>query len=100
MLGTPGSNPLELFWDVVDGMDQQLDAKINVMEGVFKRHNDKLIAAVTNEAEDVKLFKITPETALQEFLAVVKADTNETVQRLKPIQLEEIFETVSKIFVS
>jgi len=93
MLGTPGSNPLELFWDMVDGMDQQLDAKINVMEGVFKRLNDKLLAAA-NEAEEVKLFKITPDTKLSDFLAIVKADSNEVVQRLKPVQLEEIFETL------
>ena len=24
MLGNPGSNPLELFWDVVDDLDQKL----------------------------------------------------------------------------
>ncbi|KAH8093749.1 hypothetical protein BXZ70DRAFT_949059 [Cristinia sonorae] len=91
MLGNPGSNPLELFWDVVDAMDQKLDAKINVLEGSFKRHNDKLTAAVANEAEEVKLFKITPETTLQEFLEVVKGDTNEIVQRLKTSELEETF---------
>jgi pre-mRNA-processing factor 40 len=30
MLGNPGSNPLELFWDVVDMFDQQLDTMINL----------------------------------------------------------------------
>ncbi|KAE9399919.1 hypothetical protein BT96DRAFT_957117 [Gymnopus androsaceus JB14] len=31
MLGNPGSNQLELFWDVVDALDQKLDAKIAVV---------------------------------------------------------------------
>ncbi|QRV73843.1 pre-mRNA-processing protein prp40 [Ceratobasidium sp. AG-Ba] len=28
LLGTPGSNPIELFWDVVDQLDQALDEKV------------------------------------------------------------------------
>ena len=41
MLENPGSNPLELFWDAVDALDQKLDAKIAVVEDVIKRFNAK-----------------------------------------------------------
>ena len=95
MLGTPGSNPLELFWDAVDGMDQKLDAKIAVIEGAFKRYNDKLADSVANEAEEIKTFKIISETTFQEFMALIRADTDDVVQRLRSAELEEIFYTVS-----
>ncbi|KAI0367020.1 hypothetical protein BV20DRAFT_1123833 [Pilatotrama ljubarskyi] len=42
MLGNPGSNPIELFWDIVDALDQKLDAKIEVAMGAVKRHNKAL----------------------------------------------------------
>jgi len=42
MLGNPGLNPLKLFWDIVDALDQKLDAKIAVVEDVIKWHNTKL----------------------------------------------------------
>ena len=42
MLGNPGSNPLELFWDAVDTLDQKLDAKLTVVEDAIKRHNERL----------------------------------------------------------
>lgn len=49
MLGHPGSNPLELFWDVVDAFDQKLDKKILIVEDAIKRYNEKR----TKEDEDV-----------------------------------------------
>ena len=94
MLGNPGSNPLELFWDAVDSMDQKLDAKIAIAEAAFKRYNDNLTASVANEAEEVKLFKLTPDTTLEEFSDVVKMDSSDVVQKLKPPELVDVFTTV------
>ena len=39
VLGNQGSNPLELFWDVVDSLDQKLDAKIQLVESAIARWN-------------------------------------------------------------
>ena len=119
ILGNPGSNPLELFWDVVDGLDQKLDEKIEIVEAAIKKHNDKLAPAdAENAAEkekDVdmaddkakakdkakeeadpnapKLFKVAPETTKKEFLSIVKRD-EEVAKKLKPEDLDEVFETV------
>jgi pre-mRNA-processing factor 40 len=41
LLGNPGSNPLELFWDVVDGLDQKLDAKVEEVQAALKRMSEK-----------------------------------------------------------
>ncbi|EJD47946.1 hypothetical protein AURDEDRAFT_102119 [Auricularia subglabra TFB-10046 SS5] len=51
MLGNPGSNPLELFWDVVDELDQVLDAKVDKAEEAFKRAGDFVITVDTTESE-------------------------------------------------
>ncbi|KAF8159573.1 hypothetical protein B0H34DRAFT_842867 [Crassisporium funariophilum] len=64
MLGNPGSNPLELFWDVVDALDQQLDAKIVAMDVVQTP------------------FKITHETSWEEFAQVIQAEADTTVNAL------------------
>lgn len=37
LLGIPGSNPLELFWDIVDKLDQKLDAKVALVEGALNQ---------------------------------------------------------------
>ena len=36
LLGNPGSNPLELFWDVVDALDQKLDQKVETVVSVLR----------------------------------------------------------------
>ena len=100
MLGNPGSNPLELFWDVVDGLDQKLDAKVAIVEAAIKRHNEKLPKASPAddgaEASGVhggeKPFKIVPETTKEDFLASVAND--EEVKVLSKEDLNEIFQTV------
>jgi len=38
MLGQSGSNQLELFWDVVDGLDRELDSRV---DHVLDALNDK-----------------------------------------------------------
>lgn len=110
MLGIPGSNPLELFWDVVDSLDQKLDAKIAIAEAAIRRHNKTLQAqrpdadkseSKEDEAKEdsVKLFQVEPETTEEEFLAVVKADQDESVATLVKEDWREIFETVCILVV-
>ncbi|KAJ7227056.1 hypothetical protein GGX14DRAFT_417967 [Mycena pura] len=103
MLGNPGSNPLELFWDAVDALDQNLDKKIAVVEGAIKRYNatrakqhegqldedvkmtDGAVETINEEKtaagqekeekekEEFPGFAVEPETAEVEFISVVKA---------------------------
>ena len=40
LLGKPGSNPIDLFWVIVDVPDQGLDKKVNVFEDTIERHNN------------------------------------------------------------
>ncbi|KAL1686553.1 hypothetical protein GGG16DRAFT_63968, partial [Schizophyllum commune] len=77
MLGNPGSNPLELFWDRVDELDQVLDKKME-MEDV---------------AEHEKRQEITPETTEEEFMGMVKDDP-EVKEKLSEDDLKEIFRTM------
>ncbi|KAG9023122.1 hypothetical protein FRB95_013546, partial [Tulasnella sp. JGI-2019a] len=39
LLGKPGSNPLELFWDVIDALDQQLEAKESLIQKALAKDN-------------------------------------------------------------
>lgn len=98
MLGNPGSNPLELFWDAVDALDQQLDAKVLIVEDVIRRYNSKL--AETGEKEEDKMdvdpkpFAVTPETTWDEFFAVVNAEADASVKALSDEELQLVFKTV------
>ncbi|KAH9935065.1 hypothetical protein B0H21DRAFT_76038 [Amylocystis lapponica] len=106
MLGNPGSNPLELFWDTVDALDQELDAKIAMVENAIKRHNKQLQphdsdADKANDEdaksagdEGVKSFRIGPETTEDEFLAVIKADTDDVIRKLSAIDLKDVYYTL------
>ncbi|KAH9924721.1 uncharacterized protein B0H18DRAFT_1085405 [Fomitopsis serialis] len=104
ILGNPGSNPLELFWDTVDDLDQKLDAKITVVEGAINRHNKLLeekqvgadgdVQMADGQEGGVKLFNLAPETALDEFVAVVRKDNDEAVGKLSEEELEEIYRTL------
>lgn len=118
ILGNPGSNPLELFWDVVDGLDQKLDAKIEIVDAAIKKHNEMLAPlnkdkAEVKEEKDTEMaddkdkakvkeetdvnspnsFRITPDTTKEEFLNIVKGD--EEVGKLRSQDLDEVFRTVS-----
>lgn len=91
MLGKPGSNPIELFWDVVDDLDQKLDAKIATVEAAIKRHNSKL----SSDAEDnSQLWSVQPETTEADFLKVVQANGDEESSALSTDDLKQIFTTV------
>ncbi|KZT10033.1 uncharacterized protein LAESUDRAFT_722178 [Laetiporus sulphureus 93-53] len=105
MLGNPGSNPLELFWDVIDEFDQQLDAKIDTVEGAMRRHNRNLELqqakpegekAEGQEATDggVKLFKIGPETTEEAFMVVMKAEEDDAMRKLSQADLKEAYNTL------
>lgn len=106
MLGNPGSNPIELFWDIVDALDQKLDAKIEIAMGAIKRYNKPPADAdveVTEESakpEDAtaesstKNFEVGPETTLEEFISIVKSDSEEPVQNLTEEDLKEIYQSV------
>ena len=104
MLGNPGSNPLELFWDAVDALDQKLDAKIGVVEDVIKRFNAKHHPAeVKEEPSDDKmkvdeaLFAITPETSWDEFADIIRED-GAGIKILSQEDLQLVFKTV-RIFI-
>ncbi|KZS98672.1 hypothetical protein SISNIDRAFT_546577 [Sistotremastrum niveocremeum HHB9708] len=49
MLGNPGSNPLELFWDEVDKLDQVLDAKVARVLAKLKEKNFSVTESTTEE---------------------------------------------------
>ncbi len=91
MLGRPGSNPIELFWDVVDDLDQKLDAKIAIVEAAIKRHNTKLSSNVEGSSQQ---WSIQPETTEADFLKVVQENGDEESAALAPDDLHQIFTTV------
>ena len=51
LLGKPGSNPIELFWDAVEVLDQALDKKVDIVEDGIKRHNVEHAPAVQNDKD-------------------------------------------------
>lgn len=104
MLGNPGSNPLELFWDCVDGLDQKLDAKLSVVNDVVYRHNAKLQLESGDKYEDmkadsdgVKAFAVGPETTEVQFLGVVKSVGDDAITNMSSGDLHEVFLSVSSI---
>ncbi|KAJ7158894.1 hypothetical protein C8R46DRAFT_1110690 [Mycena filopes] len=67
MLGNPGSNPLELFWDVVDGLDQKLEKKVGIVEEAIGRYNAARAKQAGGEtASDVNMEDVTAENGSQE----------------------------------
>lgn len=42
MLGNPGSTPLELFWDVVDELDERVEEHCRMIEGALAQHRIQL----------------------------------------------------------
>jgi pre-mRNA-processing factor 40 len=96
LLGQPGSNPLELFWDVVDGLDQRLDAKIAVVAAAIQAHDDAAKARgevrTAEEGEEPRGFVVGPESRLDELLAVVSGDQG--VKEMDPKDVEEVFYAV------
>jgi pre-mRNA-processing factor 40 len=90
---------LELFWDVVDAMDQKLEGKIEIVEGAIRRYNEKHKSSDGMEVDAVA-FKVVTETTTKEFLEVVKADTDEQVKGLTDKELSNVFRAVSSLILS
>lgn len=90
LLGKPGSNPLELFWDIVDQLDQKLDAKIATAEECIRR------VEVPNESPEdaAKVLVVTAQSTLEEFVERVRRDP-ESGRKLNEEDLQEVFRCVS-----
>ena len=96
ILGSPGSGPLELFWDIVDSMDQKLEGKIEIVEGAIKRYNEKHQPGGGMDVDGGAVaFKVGIDTTAKEFLDVVKADEDEQVRTLADEELSDVFRAVS-----
>ncbi|RHZ64097.1 hypothetical protein Glove_326g109 [Diversispora epigaea] len=78
MLGQPGSNPLELFWDVVEELDEILYQKRKVVTEFMK----------TND------LSITPGMTFEEFQSLLSSD--ERVASVNEINLKIIFEQLQR----
>jgi pre-mRNA-processing factor 40 len=102
MLGNPGSNPLELFWDVVDAFDQKLDKKISIVEDAIKRYNEK--HNKRDEDGDSQgddkvngghhIFSIAPQTTWQAFSSVVNSELDAPSSPMTEADLRMVFKTV------
>lgn len=105
ILGNPGSNPLELFWDAVDALDQELEKKIAVVEGAIGRHNSvqgEENQAVNGEGEGEKTvdekergWAVGPQTTEEEFKTIVGGHADDAVRALTEGDLHTVYETVS-----
>ncbi|ETW78861.1 hypothetical protein HETIRDRAFT_435469 [Heterobasidion irregulare TC 32-1] len=115
LLGKPGSNPIELFWDIVDELDQQLDSKIAIAESAIRRHNVKLEAEHAKSIqttgvkegegekearpdnagkEGPKLFAVVSETTEEEFVKVLEDNVDEALTKLTEQDMKEVFKTL------
>jgi pre-mRNA-processing factor 40 len=105
MLGNPGSNPLELFWDLVDAFDQKLDKKIVIVEDAIKRYNE----GHTKQNEDGdsrgdvkmngghRIFSITPQTTWQVFCGVIDSELDPASSSMTEEDLRMVYKTVCLI---
>ncbi|KAI0305983.1 hypothetical protein B0F90DRAFT_1695150 [Multifurca ochricompacta] len=91
MLGKPGSNPIELFWDLVDDLDQKLDKKIAIVEAAIKRHNTKLSSNTEGSSQP---WSVQVETKEADFLKVVDENGDEESAALSRDELKRIFATL------
>ncbi|KAF8916176.1 hypothetical protein CPB85DRAFT_1374657 [Mucidula mucida] len=80
MLGNPGSNQLELFWDLVDGFDQKLDAKIATLEDALKARDEA--------------FEVKADTSEDTFIQVVSSLEHSSVKELSKDDLVDIYNTL------
>jgi pre-mRNA-processing factor 40 len=91
VLGNPGSNPLELFWDVVDGFDQKLDAKIAVVQDALSRRQS---AKGGSSSDEPALFTEQNTPALEDFIKMVREDEDEAVKALSDQEIEHVYKDV------
>ena len=93
MLGNPGSNPLELFWDVVDELDQKLDVKMSSVEEDIKRYNTEVEERKENGKQ---AFVFGANTTENEFRNIIKADNHLELKSLTDEDIQEVFDVVSR----
>lgn len=86
MLGNPGSNALELFWDVLDVLDQKLDRKIGVVEDAIKRINSEKM-----DLGEGGTFEVTPLMTWEGFVRVLRPEVGEGMEE---DDLRVVFKTV------
>jgi pre-mRNA-processing factor 40 len=84
MLGNPGSNQLELFWDVVDGLDQKLDEKIALVNDVIQANSP-----------EGQVFIVVPETSEDDFFSTVKGYKDTRLEPFTNDELRQVFSTVN-----
>jgi len=100
MLGNPGSNPLELFWDTVDTLDQKLDAKIAVVEDVMKRWTPPYNEVSRDGDGDVKMseaekgFVVEVDTTVEQFLGALEQNVTDALRSLESVDMVEVFTEV------
>lgn len=76
-------------------MDQKLEGKIEIAEGVIKRYNEKQKPSDSMDVDDgIVAFKVGIETTAREFLDVVKTDEDEQVRVLTDEELSDVFRAV------
>jgi len=100
MLGNPGSNPLELFWDLVDTLDQKLDAKIGVAERAMLAYNTRMYPNGFDNggpSHGINPFVVGPETNEGGFIGIVKGNLGDSEKPLSDEDLHLVFETVRTI---
>jgi len=90
MLGNPGSNALELFWDVLDVLDQKLDRKIGVVEDAIKKVNSEKM-----DLGEGGTFEVTPLITWEGFARVVGPEVGEGMEE---DDLRMVFKTVCVFF--
>ena len=99
LLGNPGSNPLELFWDVVDGLDQKLDAKVAVVEEAIRKYN-----ATGTESKDAEekaaenrkpAFVFTSETTEGQLRDILASHGDEKAKSISDDDFAEVYIHVS-----
>jgi len=105
MLGNPGSNPLELFWDVIDAFDQKLDKKIAIVEDAIMKYNER--HSKQTEYEDSqgddkmnggrRSFSIVPNTTWQAFSGVVDSELDAASSSMTEDDLRMVYKTVCLI---
>ncbi|CAE6462005.1 unnamed protein product [Rhizoctonia solani] len=109
LLGTPGSNPIELFWDVVDQFDQALEEKVSRVNRAMDARGVKFSTSMTgdnlldavrgskeieglNEKDVIEVYE-----TFKEELSQKAADELRKAERRKRHQIEDLRSALKKM---